>query len=175
MSVRRGARGPRRDATRRVASRRPVSSHPVPSRSVVSPRRGRTDGGIAGNYVARTERPRNRNSCPRPPSRHPSGASGSWCPPSCPSAHLRTSVSHLSPPYPASTADRSPPRVHASGRSTITLPEEHRWDTRKRAPPTPLILAMTVVACTCTGCFETSNVFFNYTNIFSFASLGTNF
>lgn len=49
-------------------------------------------------------------------------------------AHLRTSVSHLSPPYPALTADRSPPRVHASGRPTITLPEEHRRDTWRRAP-----------------------------------------
>lgn len=47
----------RRDASRRVASHR-----------IVSRRCGQTDGGAAGNYVARTERPRNRNSCPRPPS-----------------------------------------------------------------------------------------------------------
>jgi len=46
-------------------------------------------------------------------------------------AHLRTSVSHLSPPYPAPTADCSPPRVHASGRPTITLPGEHRRDIRR--------------------------------------------
>jgi len=46
-------------------------------RPVVSRRRGRTDGGAAGNYVARTERPRNRNSCPRPSPRHSSGASES--------------------------------------------------------------------------------------------------
>lgn len=47
-------------------------------------------------------------------------------------AHLRTSVSHLSPPYPAPTIDHSPPRVHTSGTPTITLPREYRRDTRRR-------------------------------------------
>jgi len=102
-----------------------------------SRRHGQTDGGAAGNYVARTERPRNRNSCSRPLVIPP----GHQDPDVLLPAHLRTSVSHLSPPYPASTTDRSPLRVHASGRPTIMLPEEHRTRYTETAP-TPFILSI---------------------------------
>lgn len=100
------------------------------------------DGQTAGNYVARTKRPRNRNSyrtflhpclSPRRPLTRSLLLSSSFVVPSGHQdpdvllpVHLRTSVNHLSPPYPAPTVGRSSPRVHASGRPTVTLPGERR-------------------------------------------------
>lgn len=99
---------------------------------------GWMDGDAAGNYVARTERPRNRNSpvvsptvcLPPLPAIHPPlslrGIRVSRCPPSCPLADVGQPP--VSPPYPASA--RSPsPLVHASGRPTITVPRERRRET----------------------------------------------
>lgn len=80
---------------RGVATRRVVADGQTNGRTD-----GQTDGDAAGNYVARTERPRNRNSCRLSLSLSviPSGYQG---PDVLLPVHLRTSVSHLSPPYPA--------------------------------------------------------------------------
>lgn len=113
----------RRDATRRVVSRRVASCR-------VAAANGQT---AALREITSHARNDHETVTPVPvlPPVIPPGHQG---PDVLLPAHLRTSVSHLSPSYPAPTADRSPPRVHVSGRPTITLPAEHRRDTQRRAP-----------------------------------------
>ena len=163
-----GARGrvaSRRDATRRVPASRSVSSRPVPSRPVPLCRVV-ADGQTAALREI-TSHARNDHETVTPVLVHLSPPRSSLRGirvlmssflPKCPLADVGQ------PPVPAVSCFNSRPFAascsrfreaddHASGRAPVRYTET--------GTPTSLIVAMTAVACTCTGYFETTNVLFN--------------
>lgn len=130
-----------------------------------------TDGDAAGNYVTRTERPRNRNFCPPflsfpfsfllfhvyYPFYYPFGASGSRCLSFCPLAN----AGQLPVPIVFCFNGRSLPRIrfretdsHVSG--------EHRW----KVNTAPILLIFTLSFIFVSSTSALFSIFYNFFNQF---------